>query len=52
MSREAGERAKPSGPPSQTSTLRAVAAVSALAGLVALVYFEEIARLKPVGGDR
>ena len=31
---------------------RAVAAVSAVAGVVALLYFEELARLKPVGGER
>jgi diguanylate cyclase (GGDEF)-like protein len=52
MSREAGERAKPSGQTTHTSTVRAIAAISAVAGVVILLYFEELTRLKPVGGER
>jgi diguanylate cyclase (GGDEF)-like protein len=52
MSREAGERAKPSGQTTQTSTARALVAIGVVTGAVGLLYVLELARLKPVGGER
>jgi len=52
MSREAGERAKPSGQTTQTSAVRALAAIAIAAAVVVLLYVYELASLKPAGGER
>ncbi len=52
MSTEAVERAKPAGHTRETSPTRALLALFVFVSVVAFLYLEDLARIKPAGGDR